>query len=80
MLLCTGERGKVKRFDAVIQLDGFACGGNEVKPAAGNVQLGESEDGVGDLVAMMVVIKQPGIEILLPQGLLNRCQVHRGIL
>ena len=65
MLLRAGKRGEVAGFDAMIQLYRLARGRDEVKPAPGYVEFGKSEDGVGDLIAVMMVVKQPGIEILL---------------
>ncbi len=80
MLLHAGQGGEMAGLDAMIQLDGLALGGDEVEPAPGYVELGKSENGVGDFVAMMMVVEEPGVEVLLPQSLLNRFQVHREIL
>ena len=82
MLLLTGKAGEVPGLDAMVQLYGLGIGTgrNEVEPAPGDVHLGQSEDGVGNFIAAMMVIEQPGIEILLAQCLLNRVQVHKEIL
>jgi hypothetical protein len=45
------------------QLAGFAVGGDEVVPAAGDVGVGvEAEDASGDGVAVVVVVKEPAVE------------------
>jgi hypothetical protein len=56
-------------LNAMHQLHGLAFTRDDVKPAAGHHQVfRQSQDLVGNGIAVMVIVKQPGIEIALMQG------------
>ena len=50
------------------ELAGFAMGGDEVVPATGDVSGGKAEYGVGEGVALVVVVKEPGVGAALRDG------------
>ena len=55
------------------ELAGFAFGGDEVEPAAGDEGVWvEAEDAIGDGVAVVVIIEEPAVEVVFAQGRLNR--------
>ena len=59
-------------LDAMHQLDRFTLGRNQVKPAARGQAVGrQSEHAVGDGIAMVMVVKEPGFVAAVAQGSLN---------
>ena len=58
---------------------GVAVGGDEIEPAASDVHAGvEAEDAVGEGVAVVMVVEEPGVEAGLAQGGLDGGDVHGG--
>ena len=59
------------------ELAGGAGGGDEVEPAAADEGVFvQAEDAVGDGVAMVVVVKEPAVQVLTAQRGLQGVQVH----
>ena len=80
-VLGAGEGVELAGLDAMHELAGFAVGGDEVIPAAGDeAVLVEAEDAVCDGVAMVVVVKEPAVELVLAERGLNRRKIHGFIL
>jgi hypothetical protein len=68
---------EVSGFDLVDQFLRLAIGGNHIKPAARNHQfLGQAEHMIGNGIAMVVVVKEPRVEIAFAQGRLNGGKIH----
>jgi hypothetical protein len=64
-------------LDAMHQLDRLTVGRNQVKPATGGEAVGgQSQNAVGDGIAVMMVVKQPGFVMAVAQGSLNFGKVH----
>ena len=64
-------------LDTVHQPGGFAFGGDEVVPAAGNVPARfETEYAIGEGIALMVIEEQPAVELLATQLPLNFGEIH----
>ena len=64
-----GEGVELAGLDAMDELAGFAFGGDEVEPAAGDEAIGvEREDAIGDGVAVVVVVEEPAVQLVLAQG------------
>ena len=77
--LAAGQRIKPALLNAVNQLARLPLGGDVVVPAARDVGLRvEAQDVGGDGVAMMVIVKQPAVEVGLAEGGLNGFEVHTG--
>ena len=77
--LAAGEGIEAGFLDAVDELARFARGGDEVVPAARDVGLWvEAEDVSGDGVAMVVIVKQPAVEVGFAEGGLDGFEVHGG--
>jgi hypothetical protein len=73
----SGEGVELEGLDAVDELAGFADGGDEVEPAAGDEGIFvEAEDAVGDGVAVVVVVEEPAVEVVVAQGGLDVVEVH----
>src|SRR5579864_3632195 len=65
------------RLDLVNQLGRFALCRNQIKPTTGDHQrIRQAEHTVGNRVAAMMIVKQPGVNVALAQGRLNRREVH----
>src|SRR5882762_2139170 len=65
-------------LNAMHQFHGLALARDNVKPAARHHQVfRQAQNFVSNGIAVMVVIKQPGIEIALMQGKLNGFKVHK---
>ncbi len=76
-VLDAGEGVEATGFDAMDELAGFAGGGDEVVPAAGDVGVGvEAEDAVGDGVAVVMVVEEPAVEVGVAQSGLDGFEVH----
>ena len=72
-----GEGVELAGLDAMDELARLAFGGDEVEPAAGDeAVLVEAEDAIGDGVAVVVVVKEPAVEVVLAQGGLNGGEIH----
>ena len=70
-------------FDSVDELSRFALGGDEIVPATRAHQFfGKAEDAIGDGVAVVVIVEEPGVNVTLAKRVLNGGEVHRywGIL
>ncbi len=86
VLLRAGQCAEVSGLHAMIEPDGLGVAligrsrGDEIEPTARGVNVGEAEDRIGDLVSAMMVVEEPGVEVLLAQRLLNRGEIHGGIL
>src|ERR1022692_3836435 len=66
-------------LDTMHQLDRLAFGGDQIKPAtAGEAVGGQSQDAVGDGIAMMMVVKEPALVVAVAQGSLDVGEVHAG--
>jgi hypothetical protein len=77
--LCTRQRIQATSLDAVDEFLRIAVGGDEVEPAAGNVHAGvEAKDRVGEGVAVVVVVEEPGVEVGVTQGGLDGGEIHGG--
>ena len=64
-------------FDLVNQFQRFALGRDEVKPTASHHQIRrKSEDTVGDRIPVVVIAKEPRVDIAFAQGRLNGGEVH----
>ena len=72
-VFAAGEGVELAGLDAVDELAGFAFGGDEVEPAAGDEAVFvEAEDAIGDGVAVVVVVEEPAVELVLAERGLNR--------
>ncbi len=81
MPLPARKRIQMTRFHTMIQLERLALRGNQVIPAAGDVQIRrKTEYAVSNGVAAMVVTKEPRINLALAQRGLNRGQIHYTIV
>src|SRR5580658_4379029 len=59
------------------QLLGLAGGGDEIEPAAGDVHGGvEAKDAVGEGIAVVMVVEEPGVEVGVTQSGLDCGDVH----
>src|SRR5579875_401397 len=77
----TPERIKRAAFDAVNQLPGLASLRDEIKPAPrGHTLIREAQYVRGDRIAMMMVAKEPPVDLAGPQFHLNRSDVRHGCL
>ena len=66
---------------AMIQLHGLAVRGDEIVPAARAMQrVRKSKNLVSDGIAMVMIVKEPGIESALAKSVLNRSNIHPGIV
>ena len=55
----------------------FTCSGYEVKPAPrDHERFGHAENAIGDRIAMMVIVEQPGIDVAFAERRLNSGEVH----
>src|SRR5579862_1969404 len=64
-------------LDFVYQFDRIAFGRDQIEPAPRHHQARwQTQHAISDGVAMMVVIKQPSVDIALAQGGLDRREVH----
>src|SRR5437879_9995365 len=64
-------------FNLMYEFHRIALRRNQVKPAARNHQFrGQSQHAVGDGIAMMVVIEEPGVGVALAQRGLNGGEIH----
>ena len=67
-----GQGIEVAGFDLVHQLRRLALGRDEIVPAARDHQaFRKSEHAVGDRVAMMVIVEEPGVDVTLGESVLN---------
>jgi hypothetical protein len=73
-----GEEVEFVGLDAVDEFLRLALGGDEVVPAAGDVAAGDSQDAVGEVVAVVVVVEEPAVEIIFAEGGLDGGEVHGG--
>jgi hypothetical protein len=72
-----GEGVEAGGLDAVDEFAGFAGGGDEVIPAAGDVHAGiQAEDAVGEGVAVVMVVEEPGVEVGVAERGLDGGDVH----
>ncbi len=63
------------------QLAGLARGWNGVIPAPRYMRaLRQSENGVSDGIAMVMIVEKPGVERLLAESGLNRVDLHARLL
>lgn len=68
-------------FDAVHQLLGFAIGWHEIEPTARDHQVRpEPKNAIGNRIAMVMIVKEPGVEVALTQRQLDAIEIHEGIL
>src|SRR5437867_9277658 len=64
-------------LDSVDQLDRLSACGDQVEPSPRNHQaIRQSKDAIGDGIAVMMIVKQPAVDIALAQGGLNGGKVH----
>ncbi len=64
-------------LDAMHQLHRLAVGGNQIEPATGGETVGrQSQNAVGDGIAMMMVVKEPAFVVAVAQGSLNFGEIH----
>jgi len=62
----------LKRLNAVDEFDRVTLGRNEVEPAASDHQgRWQSENALGDGVAVVMVVEQPSVYTVVPEQLLN---------
>src|SRR3984893_18129812 len=67
----------MSRLDLVNQLDGLACGGDQVVPSPRDHEpIRQRKNTVSNRVAMVMIVEKPGVDIALAQGLLDGGQVH----
>ncbi len=79
--LGAGEGIEAAGLDAVDELFGLADGGDEVEPAAGDVQVvAEAEDAIADGIAIVMVVEQPAVYLGVAQCRLNLQNFHFAIL
>jgi hypothetical protein len=74
-----GEGVEASGFDAMDEFFWLAGRRDEVVPAASDVGVFvEAEDAVGERVAMVVIVKQPAVEMLVAQRGLDGGEIHGG--
>ena len=79
--LGAGEGVETAGFDAVNELFGLADGGDEVEPAAGDVEVvAEAEDAIADGIAIVMVVEEPAVDLGVAQCRLNLENFHVAIL
>ena len=68
---------QVSRFDLVNQFDGLAFGGDQVIPAPSDHEpIRQPENAVRDRIAMVMIVKKPGVDVAIAQGLLDGGEIH----
>ena len=66
------ESNETPRLNAVDEFDRVTFGRNEVEPAASDHEgRWQSENAIGDGVAVVMVVEQPSVYIVVPEHLLN---------
>src|SRR5437867_8229024 len=72
-----GQGVEMSGLDSVDQLDRLSACGDQVEPSPRNHQaIRQSKDAISDGIPMMMVVKQPAVDIALAQGGLNGGKVH----
>ncbi len=78
LFLGAGKGVEVASFDLVHQFGRLALGGDEIVPAARDHQaFRKAEHAVGDRVAMVMIVEEPGIDVALGKSVLNGGDIHR---
>src|SRR5215469_13387565 len=63
------------------QLSRFALRLDQIEPAARHHELlGQAQDAVGDRIAVMMVVKEPAVEVALAQGRLKGFEFHVDVI
>src|SRR5438128_11354359 len=76
-VLRAGQAVEMSGLDSVDQLDRLSACGDQVEPSPRNHQASrQSKDAIGDGIAVMMIVKQPAVDIALAQGGLNSGKVH----
>src|SRR5437764_9121991 len=76
-VLRAGQTVEMSGLDSVDQLDRLSACGDQVEPSPRNHQaIRQSKDAIGDGIAVMMIVKQPAVDIALAQGGLNGGKVH----
>src|SRR5438094_2681698 len=76
-VLRAGQTVEMSGLDSVDQLDRLTACGDQVEPSPRNHQaIRQSKDAISDGMPMMMVVKQPAVDIALAQGGLNGGKVH----
>src|SRR5438034_7092451 len=76
-VLRAGQTVEMSGLDSVDQLDRLSACGDQVEPSPRNHQaIRQSKDAIGDGIAVMMIVKQPAVDIALAQGGLNSGKVH----
>ena len=77
LALASGERVEMAGLNLVDQLYGFAFGRNQVVPAPGDhLTCGQSQHAVSDGIAVMVIVKEPGVDVPLAERSLYGGKIH----
>ncbi len=73
-----GEVVELAGFDAMDELAGLAFGGDDVVPAAADeAGSGKAEDGGSNGIAVVMVVKEPGVEAGGAKGRLDGFKMHK---
>src|SRR5438046_4861038 len=76
-VLRAGQTVEMSGLDSVDQLDRLSACGDQVEPSPRNHQaIRQSKDAIGDGIAVMMIVKQPAVDIELAKGGLNGGKVH----
>src|SRR5271166_541036 len=76
-MLLAGQGIEVTGFNLMHELDRFAFGRDQIKPAPRHHQArGQAENVVGDGIAMMMVVEQPRVDVAFAQRRLDGGEVH----
>src|SRR5207244_4188968 len=77
LALAARECIKVSGLNLVKQFPGFAVRRDQVEPAPGDhLPRGQPQHAVGDRIAMMVIIKKPGVDVTLAECGLDGGKIH----
>ena len=77
LALASGQGVEVAGFDLVNQFCRLATGRNQVEPTPSDHQIrGQAEHAVSNRIAMMVIVKEPGVDIAFAERCLYGGKIH----